>query len=545
MLAARWKRLYSPLGPRDIRLLTLYPGRAEDPICCSLDPRTLYLSESDQIEEAKKYQAKSRWWRRGPHVKVPPQQPAYEALSYMWGLDEVYRYITVNKVKVAVRRNLWWALYHLRYAGEGKTRVLWIDGLCIDQSNIPERGAQVSIMASIYRNASRVLVWLGEQSAESNTAMQVITRFRDNRNSIRDENKKAIMSLSTRPYWTRLWVVQEICVARQLKIYCGSMSLSWEIFREFYLCESLRLWGRQRLNLARSSMMEIMERRDSYMSDGKNTLETLINSSVRFECTDPRDKVYGLLSLITDPQEAEGLPKADYSRNLPQLYLDVMGSLLTNDKPFSILKTSQALQTALFHPFWNASTRSFEQLKRRKTQDRFPVGMCSEDYIDYIGPPLYAQYSNGNYSIEWTKSIRPRLFPLIDSGFRDPRELQQVVKLHLTEEIADRRTHPRINTETEGPSALTQLEALGPFRPFKSRKARLGLALANVKLGDMLCDCMIVLRPRHDGKKYTREAVMGRALVFKREEDEDYDKYIFGMEVRIGSLSCRKLILRC
>ncbi|KAH8788003.1 heterokaryon incompatibility [Diaporthe sp. PMI_573] len=58
---------------------------------------------------------------------------------------------------------------HLRYPQQPRT--LWIDAVCIDQSSLEERGEQVTRMSSIYQNASRVIVWLGNGSEESDLAM--------------------------------------------------------------------------------------------------------------------------------------------------------------------------------------------------------------------------------------------------------------------------------------------------------------------------------------------------------------------------------------
>ena len=65
------------------------------------------------------------------------KEPAYEALSYVWGPDDMTHTILINEHNVTVRQNLWDALQHLRL--ETETRVLWIDATCIDQQNISER----------------------------------------------------------------------------------------------------------------------------------------------------------------------------------------------------------------------------------------------------------------------------------------------------------------------------------------------------------------------------------------------------------------------
>jgi hypothetical protein len=83
------------------------------------------------------------------HVKLS-EKPQYKALSYTWG-SKNYRNIKINGTVFAVRQNLFGALHALRL--EQDTRTLWIDAICINQDDIPERNHQVAQMGMIYKNA--------------------------------------------------------------------------------------------------------------------------------------------------------------------------------------------------------------------------------------------------------------------------------------------------------------------------------------------------------------------------------------------------------
>jgi hypothetical protein len=124
---------YLPLEQDQIRLLTLLPGKAEDHIQCLLEPKTLNAHPSAgclrRIElSRKKYdQSLSEWNSSSPpqlkgelgHPAHPAhRQLEYEALSYMWSPKEVYKSIDIDGSEIPVRRNLWQALYHLRYSGK-------------------------------------------------------------------------------------------------------------------------------------------------------------------------------------------------------------------------------------------------------------------------------------------------------------------------------------------------------------------------------------------------------------------------------------------
>jgi hypothetical protein len=156
-----------PLSPGHIRLLILHPN--PDPkavITCSLIRKSL---------EAAKQQADSKTQHSDSILK-------FEALSYAWGEPRDEGIIIVNGMNVSIRRNLLHGLQHLRHPGESSSlekRVLWVDAICIDQQNVSERNHQVSQMGEIYRNAQRVVIWLGLASADSASALLFISSVSD------------------------------------------------------------------------------------------------------------------------------------------------------------------------------------------------------------------------------------------------------------------------------------------------------------------------------------------------------------------------------
>ena len=52
--------------------------------------------------------------------------------------------------------------------------MLWVDALCINQQDIPERNDQVKKMCRIYSKASCVLIWLGAESKTSGLAVSTL-----------------------------------------------------------------------------------------------------------------------------------------------------------------------------------------------------------------------------------------------------------------------------------------------------------------------------------------------------------------------------------
>ncbi|KAE9364237.1 HET-domain-containing protein, partial [Stipitochalara longipes BDJ] len=150
---------------------------------------------------------------------------SYQCLSYTWGKDEMTSELILNGMTFPIRKNLEDALRGIR--NEISTTTIWIDAVCIDQQNVKERSRQVSRMYQIYENADCVLVWLGETDEDSDLALDFLASANGyNANDFRGLNLThaktaagrarlwaAVYRLLQRPYFRRMWVVQEIAAA--------------------------------------------------------------------------------------------------------------------------------------------------------------------------------------------------------------------------------------------------------------------------------------------------------------------------------------------
>ena len=174
---------YSPLSPgvNNIRLLRLKPPANE-------------TTERTRLEcELVEYSL--RGLGKGTHL--------YEALSYTWGGEEKPCSITIKEQTLKVTASLYAALMRLR--DRSFERIIWIDAICIDQTNLEEQGQQVQLMAMIYSKAHRVLVWLGETTDDVEGALEDIQHAVDEESTKRS-NEQAIFKLLERPWFQRIWV---------------------------------------------------------------------------------------------------------------------------------------------------------------------------------------------------------------------------------------------------------------------------------------------------------------------------------------------------
>ncbi|KAF7536858.1 hypothetical protein G7054_g4173 [Neopestalotiopsis clavispora] len=146
----------------------------------------------------------------------------YDAISYYWGDPNDTCTIIANGMECSVTRSLHSALRHMRQRYVG--RPFWIDGLCINQKDPTERNHQVAEMGRIYSCASFVTIWLGEATPDVEDAYELISGYQtwsqvDNHRIVEHVRSDkvgaiALTRLLRRPYWQRMWVFQEIVLAR-------------------------------------------------------------------------------------------------------------------------------------------------------------------------------------------------------------------------------------------------------------------------------------------------------------------------------------------
>jgi len=196
--------------------------------------------------------------------------PNFRALSYSWGTGERTHRVLLPEGKFPVTPSLYAALQHVRRITGGPI-VLWIDQICINQDNEAEKTAQVKLMGEIYTRAKQVIAWLGPADGTSDSFMELLANFgRDaanlhldsylfggeerrqllldildakttgggsnpTENRIRDlfdqalsvfvELARAIPAWYKRPWFSRVWVIQEFALGSDTIFMCGDKKL--------------------------------------------------------------------------------------------------------------------------------------------------------------------------------------------------------------------------------------------------------------------------------------------------------------------------------
>lgn len=319
------------------------------------------------------------------------QRPAYDALSYVWGDQTTKRPIQVNGRLFGVTENLKSALRHLRYWDERK-RVIWIDALCINQADIPERNQQVRQMDDIYRNAAKVVVWLGPETNTSSEAFDWLAGWGALRQSYSISSSKQqdqavdtagttpgsglaspaenpptkdfsrsqwdhilhglpiepIRKLFQRPWWQRIWVIQEVAHASKVEVLCGYRSMDWAI-----LCQGISILSAFSMSSSNSPGLVPDQRLHSIFTnfipihsicgtrEGSQNLLDLLEGTADYKATDPRDKIFALLSLLPEGSDEKRLIVPDYSMDLSHLQISVTRHLLELSRKLDVLACLQ------------------------------------------------------------------------------------------------------------------------------------------------------------------------------------------------------------
>lgn len=304
--------VYSPLDPlaQTVRLINIQPGE-DFPIACTF------------------------------HTYELTTCPPFVALSYTWGPSTPVSEITMDGTTLPIRKNLWFALCSIRArpsdSADITTSLLWIDAISIDQSNVQERNHQVKMMKEIYSQAAFVFTWLGPSTALNALAFQTIQHVIASAHDqplqllLGSQAQSALLALFRNPYWTRLWIVQEILLAKDVVIMCGDTLCQWTALTEFFRhIRAISLSSRDDTVHASLDPMltspanHIVANRDIWLSQEVRSykLAELLVMWPGQECEDPRDRVFGLLGLLS--QQPGMVFSADYSMTTIEVFRHVL-----------------------------------------------------------------------------------------------------------------------------------------------------------------------------------------------------------------------------
>lgn len=312
----------------------------------------------------------------------------YVALSYVWGKDPEKKTIKVNGFEMEITKNLHAVLLELRKSKWIHQRsYLWVDALCINQDDLDERAQQVTIMRDIYTVAWQVVIWLGpnvETTATAYTALKWLVEEIGTDEKLKDFAEKygdapsntagsiesdpyvlpwrkeaftALRSFFACEYWHRLWILQEIALAKMdAPVLWGSHSMRLRDI--WFACELIE---RQEFVILRDIVSETSDAEknstiatiDRRLEDrqgtpgqqwkhllyikhmrqqehrGVDTALPALELARQAQATDNRDKVFGILGIPC----MEGLTPitANYRIDLAEIFTNFTREVILNN----------------------------------------------------------------------------------------------------------------------------------------------------------------------------------------------------------------------
>ncbi|KAK1957497.1 HET-domain-containing protein [Colletotrichum sublineola] len=317
---------------------------------------------------------------------------SYAALSYVWGDPSNEATVHINGEPMHVTRNLYDALQQL--GQNGVTSWLWIDAICISQSDLEEKRCQVDIMGDVFGSADLVYMWLGPGCEGSNIVMDIISRFgarlhaagaleppsdrcratkarqyvalrlHSDSTHLQDVSEldlavydlicnfssrslamiDGLCNVLQRDYWHRVWIIQEVVLARRLCVMIGTRKVLLEEFDATLEA----LWWCRGLNrpddpVGRSLFTDLsgtsyppqaIKARSYHQAGSEFRLEELLweygaaPDRPHYTATDPRDIIFGLLGLLAN-ENRHGL-RADYEMSFVDIFTKFTRSLIEN-----------------------------------------------------------------------------------------------------------------------------------------------------------------------------------------------------------------------
>jgi hypothetical protein len=294
---------YEPFEYRSLRsgtsfrLIRLLAGRREDDITCQI------------------------------FHSVISDAPPFEALSYTWGDSSQLHQISSTEGIIHVTANCGAALRDLRYSF--RDRILWIDALCINQRNIEEKNIQVPLMNRIYAAARRVVIYIGPDNRQDVSRFLAYFRRSEPSAGVTDRvAQAAVSSFLSKTWFSRVWILQEVAVAKEALLLWGTTTLDWKYFSTTHL-HTLSLLPVDHAGKTPPGLL-FAEGDAKPLKD----LVSLIHTARGCRATEPRDKVYALLGLLDHVQHTL---KPDYDKPIEILQSELVMNIINSYNHLDIL----------------------------------------------------------------------------------------------------------------------------------------------------------------------------------------------------------------
>jgi hypothetical protein len=193
-------------------------------------------------------------------------------------------------------------------------------------------------MRALFSTATSTIAWLGETSSNSDLVYLAIANTRHSLGSSSDETYQALVDLLSRPYWSRVWVIQEFLLPLRLDVWWAGHRVKVHDFCRVLLTTTQRssYYKPQHPSIWRTPGKVMLRYREHYQRmciseqhtspkafRKKLRLQSLLRAFSASRCTILHDSVYTLLGIASDTTDSSDPILPDYTKSLPELVLDV------------------------------------------------------------------------------------------------------------------------------------------------------------------------------------------------------------------------------
>jgi hypothetical protein len=247
-------------------------------------------------------------------------EPQYAAMSYVNGIQHPQRTISLNGCDFDIGPNLHNALLFMR---SGLSGWFWIDAICINQPNVVERNEQVSEMTKTYANAAFVASWVGLCDEDLRLAFTLdvrTTRLLDLPRTEQERLHASLTRLADLQYWKRIWIQQEVLLNPTVILFCGQYTQPMHPLIEWTKSQG----GHWRSEISTTTIFSELSQIIEWFSFRKAPVLRLLTLAAftKQQSTDPRDKLYALLSQVVEHEREALRPYfPDYGLTLSQMLL--------------------------------------------------------------------------------------------------------------------------------------------------------------------------------------------------------------------------------
>ncbi|KAH7246640.1 heterokaryon incompatibility protein-domain-containing protein [Fusarium tricinctum] len=398
-------------------------------------------------------------------IVILEENPVYEALSYCWGDSTEFRVIKCNNNGFQVTESLFCALKHLR--NKHSERTLWIDAICINQNDLQERQSQVQLMKDIYSKSERVVVWLGPDPTSDGInhlfeLIQTVTnvpnpqlskkervffemnvaeadRWYQGEDMVSSENPtdndfviphqaiKGAVAILNRPWWSRVWTVQEMVLAPTAIIMCGDLSASSSdvqrtctnvlmhtVSDAFDTGDDDGVGDLGDLMSDPDGKLYIASVRLHRSFNTKTELGALLQLHRWLRAKDPRDKVYGCLGIAESTYGIE----PDYTVSTVECYTRAAFNIISGSRSldiFSALRRPSCIEATLtglpsWVPDWSYDFVSVPD------EEKGPSGINNPVIRENVRTPILLETRGAYPEFKASKSDMPFTTRLLSDG---------------------------------------------------------------------------------------------------------------------------------